>query len=193
MVASLNLKVQRRLPLLDQSVRFFNRFCTPQLFLCLRLKAGPNRRLRQKVWSRPSCTSMGKPKGGAKGPKGVKGGSRGKGKTNAQHVYTAQERSQAYLVNAERVAAGLAPASIASICRSRRRSPAQRAELHLAEVARRSEPTVPRPAPPAPPAPRRRVPFQEDRGEAEEGGAAPLKEAPPPSPESPVQDGGKGG
>ena len=42
-----------------------------------------------------------------KGPKGVKGGSRGKGKINAQNVYTAQERSQAYLVNAERVAAGL--------------------------------------------------------------------------------------
>ena len=58
---------------------------------------------------------MGKPKGG-KGPKGVKGGGRGKGKTNAQNVYSAQERSQAYLVNAERVAAGLAPASIASIC-----------------------------------------------------------------------------
>ena len=83
---------------------------------------------------------MGKPKGGAKGPKGVKGGGRGKGKINAQNVYSAQERSQAYLVNAERVAAGLAPASIASICRSRRRSAARHAELNLSELARRSEP-----------------------------------------------------
>ena len=68
-----------------------------------------------------------------------------------------QERSQAYLVNAERVAAGLAPASIASICRSRRRSAACHAELNLSELARRSEPTVPRPAPPAPPVSRRRL------------------------------------
>ena len=132
---------------------------------------------------------MRKPKGGAKGSQGVKGGSRGKGKTNAQNVYTAQERSQAYLVNAERVAAGLAPASIASICRSRRRSAARHANLHLSEIARRSEPIVPRPAPPAPPAPRRRVPPQEDRGEAEEGGAAPLEEAPLPTPESLVKEG----
>ena len=55
---------------------------------------------------------MGKPKG-SKGKKGGKGGGRGKGKVNAQTFYSAQERSQAYLVNAERVAAGLAPASIA--------------------------------------------------------------------------------
>ena len=100
---------------------------------------------------------MGKPKGG-KDPKGGKGKARGKGKFSAQNVYTAEERSQAYLVNAERVASGLAPASIASICRSRRRSAARHAELHLSELARREEPTVPRPPPPEPPAPRRRVP-----------------------------------
>ena len=121
---------------------------------------------------------MGKPKGGAKGPKGVKGGGRGKGKINAQNVYSAQERSQAYLVNAERVVAGLAPASIASICRSRRRSAARRAELNLSELARRSEPTVPRPAPPESPAPRRRLPPQENRGEADEAGDAPLENLP---------------
>ena len=46
---------------------------------------------------------MGKPKGG-KDPKGGKGKARGKGKFSAQNVYTAEERSQAYLVNAERVA-----------------------------------------------------------------------------------------
>ena len=53
---------------------------------------------------------MGKPKGG-KDPKGGKGKARGKGKFSAQNVYMAEERSQAYLVNAERVASGLAPAS----------------------------------------------------------------------------------
>ena len=71
---------------------------------------------------------MGKPKGG-KDPKGGKGKARGRGKFSAQNVYTAEERSQAYLVNAERVASGLALASIASICRSRRRSAARHAEL----------------------------------------------------------------
>ena len=44
---------------------------------------------------------MGKPKGG-KDPQGGKGKARGKGKFSAQNVYTAEERSQAYLVNAER-------------------------------------------------------------------------------------------
>ena len=101
-------------------------------------------------------------------PKGGKGKARGKGKFSAQNVYTAEERSQAYLVNAERVASGLAPASIASICRSRRRSAARRAELHLSELARREEPTVPRPPPPEPPAPRRRVPPQESGDERAE-------------------------
>ena len=102
---------------------------------------------------------MGKPKGG-KDPKGGKGKARGKGKFSAQNVYTAEERSQAYLVNAERVASSLAPASIASICRT-----ARHAELHLSELARREEPTVPRPPPPEPPAPRRRVPPQESGDE----------------------------
>ena len=100
------------------------------------------------------------------------------GKGKPQHVYSAQERSQAYLVNAERVAAGLAPASIASICRSRRRSDARHAELHLAEVARIAAPAVPRPNPPAPPPPRRRpLPpqeAQEAQGHNEEGEVSPL-------------------
>ena len=125
---------------------------------------------------------MGKPKGG-KGKKGGKGGGRGKGKVNAPTFYSAQERSQAYLVNAERVAAGLAPASIASICRSRRRSAARHAELNLAEIARRDEPTVDRPPPPKPPAPRRRVPPEEST-EAPEGGAAPLEGIPDNPPEA---------
>ena len=125
---------------------------------------------------------MGKPKG-SKGKKGGKGGGRGKGKVNAPTFYSAPERSQAYLVNAERVAAGLAPASIASICRSRRRSAARHAELNLAEIARRDEPTVDRPPPPKPPAPRRRVPPEEST-EAPEGGAAPLEGIPDNPPEA---------
>ena len=67
---------------------------------------------------------MGKPKGG-KGTKGGKGRAGVKGKFATQNVYTPEERSQAYLVNAERVAAGLPLASITSICRSRRRSAAR--------------------------------------------------------------------
>ena len=104
-------------------------------------------------------------------------------------MYSAQERSQAYLVNAERVAAGLPPASIASICRSRRRSDARHAELQLAEAARRSEPTVPRPNLPAPPPPRRRPhpPPEEDEAEAE-GGDTPLMEAPESEIEFPEDD-----
>ena len=133
---------------------------------------------------------MGKPKGG-KDPKGGKGKARGKGKFSAQNVYTAEERSQAYLVNAERVASGLAPASIASICRSRRRSAARHAELHLSELARREEPTVPRPPPPEPPAPRRRVPPQESGDErAEASNAVPGT---PPEAFGPPEEGSRSG
>ena len=124
---------------------------------------------------------MGKPKGG-KGTKGGKGRAGVKGKFATQNVYTPEERSQAYLVNAERVAAGLPPASIASICRSRRRSAARHDELHRSELARREEPTVPRPPPPEPPAPRRRLPPTA-AGDGQEGGDAPL-EMPPEDPET---------
>ena len=61
----------------------------------------------------------------------------------------------------------------------------------LSELASRSEPTVPRPAPPEPPAPRRRLPPQENRGEAEEGGDAPLEVLPrtPPKAFGPAEEG----
>ena len=124
---------------------------------------------------------MGKPKGG-KGTKGGKGRAGVKGKFATQNVYTPEERSQAYLVNAERVAAGLPPASIASICRSRRRSAARHDELHRSELARREEPTVPRPPPPEPPAPRRRLPPTA-AGDGQEGVDAHL-EMPPEDPET---------
>ena len=113
---------------------------------------------------------MGKPKGG-KGTKGGKGRAGVQGKFATQNVYTPEERSQAYLVNAERVAAGLPAASIASICRSRRRSAARHDELHRSELARREEPTVPRPPPPEPPAPRRKLPPTA-AGDSQEGGDA---------------------
>ena len=124
---------------------------------------------------------MGKPKGG-KGTKGGKGRAGVKGKFATQNVYTPEERSQAYLVNAERVAAGLPAASIASICRSRRRSAARHDELHRSELARREEPTVPRPPPPEPPAPRRKLPPTA-AGDGQEGGDAHL-EMPPEDPET---------